>query len=52
VAVALLAMTQAMTLSFFDSIGLVRGFGRDNVTLALVIYGVVTLFLAPLAALL
>jgi predicted MFS family arabinose efflux permease len=52
VAVALLAMTQAMTLSFFESIGLARGFGRDNVTLALVIYGVVTLFPAPLAALL
>jgi MFS family permease len=41
-AIALLAMVQAMTLSFFESIGLAHGFGRDNVTLALVIYGIVT----------
>lgn len=51
-AVALLAMVQAMTLSFFESIGLARGFGRESVTLALVIYGVVTIFPAPLAGLL
>lgn len=51
-AVALLAMTQAMTLSFYERIGMARGFGRELVTLALVIYGVVTLFPAPLAGLL
>jgi predicted MFS family arabinose efflux permease len=52
VAIALMSMTQAMTLSFFARIGMVRGFGTGGVTLALVIYGVVTLFPAPLAALL
>ncbi|KXU96926.1 MFS transporter [Caballeronia megalochromosomata] len=50
--IALLAMTQAMTLSFYERIGMVRGFGRELVTLALVIYGIVTLFPAPLAGLL
>jgi predicted MFS family arabinose efflux permease len=50
--IALLAMTQAMTLSFYERIGVARGFGRELVTLALVIYGVVTLFPAPLAGLL
>lgn len=52
VAVALLAMTQAMTLSFYERIGMAHGFGLEFVTLALVIYGIVTLFPAPLAALL
>lgn len=52
IGVALLAMTQAMTLSFYERIGLDRGFSRDMVTLALVIYGIVTIFPAPLAALL
>jgi len=52
VAVALLAMAQAITLSFFERIGMARGFGRELVTLALVTYGIVTLFPAPLAGLL
>jgi predicted MFS family arabinose efflux permease len=52
VGIALLAMTQAMTLSFYERIGMARGFGREPVTLALVIYGIVTLFPAPLAGLL
>lgn len=52
VGIALLAMTQAMTLSFYERIGMERGFGREMVTLALVIYGIVTLFPAPLAGLL
>jgi predicted MFS family arabinose efflux permease len=52
VGIALLAMTQAMTLSFYERIGMARGFGREMVTLALVIYGIVTLFPAPLAGLL
>ena len=52
IGVALLAMTQAMTLSFYERIGLERGFSRDMVTMALIIYGIVTIFPAPLAALL
>ena len=52
IGVALLAMTQAMTLSFYERIGLERGFSRDMVTMALVIYGIVTIFPAPIAALL
>ncbi|QIL82248.1 MFS transporter [Diaphorobacter sp. HDW4A] len=52
VAIAFMAMTQAMTLSFYERIGMVRGFGRDMVTLALIVYGVVTLVPAPLAGLL
>lgn len=52
IGVALLAMTQAMTLSFYERIGLERGFSRDMVTMALVIYGIVTIFPAPLAAIL
>lgn len=52
VAIALLCMTQAMTLSFFERIGMERGFGRASVTLALVIYGLVTLLPGPLAGLL
>jgi len=52
VGIALLSMTQAMTLSFYERIGIARGFGRESVTLALVIYGIVTLFPAPLAGLL
>lgn len=50
--VALLATTQAMTISFFERIGSARDFGLEMVTLALVIYGIVTLFPAPIAALL
>jgi predicted MFS family arabinose efflux permease len=52
VGIALLAMTQAMTLGFYERIGMARGFSRELVTLALVIYGIVTLFPAPLAGLL
>lgn len=52
VGIALLCMTQAMTLSFFERIGMARGFGREAVTLALVTYGIVTLLPGPLAGLL
>lgn len=52
VAIALMAMTQAMTFSFFERIGMARGFGHDRTTSALVIYGIVTLFPTPIAALL
>ncbi|AET93995.1 major facilitator superfamily permease (plasmid) [Burkholderia sp. YI23] len=50
--IALLAMTQGMTLSFYERIGMARGFGRELVTLALVIYGIVALLPTPLASLL
>jgi predicted MFS family arabinose efflux permease len=49
--IALLAMTQGMTLSFYERIGVARGFGRELVTLALVIYGIIALFPTPLAGL-
>lgn len=52
VGVSLLCMTQAMTLSFFERIGVERGFEREMITLALVAYGVVAIFPAPIAALL
>jgi predicted MFS family arabinose efflux permease len=50
--IALMSMAQAMTLSFFERIGMARGFGNDRVTMAMAIYGVTLLFPAPLAALL
>lgn len=50
--IALLCMTQAMTLSFFERIGMARGFGRESVTMALVIYGLVTLVPGALAGML
>lgn len=50
--IALMCMAQAMTLSFYERIGMAREFGAENVTKALILYGVVTLFPAPLAALL
>lgn len=52
VAIALMCMTQAMTLSFFQRVGEHRGFTLDMITVSLVVYGVVTLFPAPIAALL
>lgn len=52
VAISLMATTQGMTFSFYERIGMARGFGHDPVTLALVAYGIVTLFPSPLAALL
>ena len=52
VAIALMCMTQAMTLSFFERVGEHRGFTLDMVTVSLVVYGVVTLLPAPIAALL
>lgn len=52
VAIALMCMTQAMTLSFFERVGEHRGFTLDMVTISLVAYGIVTLLPAPIAALL
>lgn len=50
VAIALMCMTQAMTLSFFERVGEHRGFTLQMVTVSLVVYGIVTLFPAPIAA--
>lgn len=52
VAIALMCMTQAMTLSFFERVGEHRGFTLQMVTVSLVTYGIVTLFPAPIAAVL
>lgn len=52
VAIALMCMTQAMTLSFFERVGEHRGFTLQMITVSLVVYGIVTLFPAPIAALL
>lgn len=51
VAISLMRTTQSMTLSFFKTIGEARGFSLELVTLALVIYGVVTILPGPLAGL-
>jgi predicted MFS family arabinose efflux permease len=50
--IALLCTTQSMTLSFYERLGMDRGFGPDLVTLALAGYGIVAIFPAPIAALL
>lgn len=50
--IALLCTAQSMTLSFYERLGIERGFGADMVTLALVAYGIVAVFPSPLAALL
>ena len=41
-----------MTASFFERIGVARGFGQDQIATTLIIYGIVSIFPAPLAALL
>jgi predicted MFS family arabinose efflux permease len=51
-AVAAMAMTQSMTLAFFERVAAARGFSVEQIAMALVIYGLVTLLPAPLAALL
>lgn len=50
--IALLCTAQAMTLSFYERLGMARGFGAEMVTLALIAYGIVTIFPSPIAALL
>lgn len=45
-------MTQSMTASFFERIGVARGFSQDQIATTLIIYGIVSIFPAPLAALL
>ena len=52
IAISLMCTTQSMTLSFYKTIGEARGFGLELVTLALVIYGLVTMLPGPLAGLL
>lgn len=50
--IALLAMTQSMTASFLERIGVARGFSQDQIATTLIMYGVVCIFPAPLAVLL
>ena len=52
IATGILSMAQAMTLSFFERVGMERGFGLQLVTGALIIYGICAVFPAPAAALL
>lgn len=52
IAISLMCTTQSMTLSFYKTIGEARGFSLELVTLALVIYGLVTIVPGPLAGLL
>ena len=52
VAIALMNTAQAITLSFFQQVGEARGFSLQMITISLVIYGVVIVFTAPIAALL
>jgi predicted MFS family arabinose efflux permease len=51
-AISLMCMVQSMTLSFFERVGMARGFGLELVTMALIIYGFVTVLPGPLAAIL
>lgn len=51
-AVAAMAMTQSMTLAYFERVGAARGFSTEQIASALIVYGIVTLLPAPLAALL
>jgi predicted MFS family arabinose efflux permease len=50
--ISLLAMTQSMTASFFERIGVAQGFTQDQIATTLIIYGIVCIFPAPLAAML
>ena len=52
IATGILSMAQAMTLSFFERVGMERGFGLQLVTGALIIYGICAVFPAPIAAIL
>lgn len=52
VGISCMALTQAMTFSFLERIGIDRGFGREAVTGVLIALGFVNLAPAPLAALL
>ncbi|WP_447501613.1 MFS transporter [Acinetobacter pittii] len=48
--ISLLAMTNSMNVSFYERIGIARGFGESSVALTLIIYGIVSIFPAPIAA--
>lgn len=52
VAVAIMCMVQAMTLSFYQTIAMDRGFSVQQFQVAMIIYGIVTVFPAPLAGVL
>lgn len=49
--ISLLAMTNAMNVSFYERIGVERGFSQDAIATTLIIYGIVSIFPAPIAAL-
>lgn len=48
--ISLLAMTNSMNTSFYERIGMERGFGQSAVAFSLIIYGIVSVFPAPIAA--
>lgn len=48
--VSLLSMTQALVLSFFERVGTFRGFSAKQIATALVVYTIVSLIPAPVAA--
>ncbi|MFU0502908.1 MFS transporter, partial [Acinetobacter baumannii] len=43
-------MTNSMNVSFYERIGIARGFGESSVALTLIIYSIVSIFPAPIAA--
>lgn len=49
--VVFFAITQSMTISFYERLGAFHGFNQGAITAALIIYGVVALIPAPLATL-
>jgi MFS family permease len=50
--VSLMALNQALTYSMLDRIGIMRGFGQEQVNALLVVCGLVNLFPAPIAGVL
>ncbi|MCJ8161269.1 MFS transporter [Acinetobacter zhairhuonensis] len=50
--VVCLTIIQSMTFSFYERIGIAEGFGQKAVGMALIIYGIMALFPAPLATVL
>lgn len=48
--ISLLSMTQALTISFFERVGSFRGFSAEQISGSLIVYTVICLIPAPLAA--
>lgn len=48
--ISLLAMTNSMNISFYERIGIARGFSENSVAMTLIFYGIVSIFPAPIAA--